>query len=201
MSDLADSVAACFSHDQYLIRRKVFKLAGAAFHVFDPAGNVIFYSKLKAFKLKEDIRVFTGEDMKTEVLSIQARQVLDFGASYDILDPIRNEKVGVMRRKGMKSMLRDEWLMLDANEQQIGLIQEDSTAMAIIRRLVDYAAMIFPQKFTGTVNGQTVFQFKQNHNFFVPKISLDYSMDTNRQLDRRMGIAAAVLLGAIEGRQ
>jgi hypothetical protein len=51
------------------------------------------------------------------------------------------------------------------------------------------------------MNGKQVCLFKQNFNPFIMKISLDYSMDTNRLLDRRLGIAGAILLCAIEGRQ
>ena len=67
-----------FQHKTYLIRQKVLKLFGAAFHIYDAEGNVAFYSKQKAMKLKEDIRVYTGEDMQTELLTIKAKGILDF---------------------------------------------------------------------------------------------------------------------------
>jgi len=171
---------------------------GAAFHIYDPSGNVAFYSKQKAFKLKEDIRLYTGEDMQTEVLSIQARQIMDFSAAYDVIDSISGRKVGALKRRGMKSILRDEWVIMDAEEREIGLIQEDSLGLALVRR---FLANLIPQKYHGVVNGETVCFFHQNFNPFVMKINLDYSMDKKGLLDRRLGIAGAVLLCAIEGRQ
>jgi hypothetical protein len=57
--------ANVFTENRYLVRRKVLKLLGGAFHVYDANENVIAYSKMKAFKLKEDIRLYTGEDMTT----------------------------------------------------------------------------------------------------------------------------------------
>jgi hypothetical protein len=42
---------------------------------------------------------------------------------------------------------------------------------------------------------------KQKFNPFVMKINLDYSMDVNGLLDRRLGIAGAILLCAMEGKQ
>jgi hypothetical protein len=42
---------------------------------------------------------------------------------------------------------------------------------------------------------------KQKFNPFVMKINLDYSMDVNGLLDRRLGIAEAILLCAMEGKQ
>jgi len=190
--------ASVFTHPTYTVRRKIFKLLGAAFHIYDPQGNVAFYSKQKAFKLKEDIRVYTSEDMLTEVLTIKAKNIIDFSAAYDIFDPTTQTKVGVLKRKGMKSILKDEWIIMDANENQIGLIQEDSMMLALIRR---FLADLVPQTFDGTINGQRVCHFKQNFNPFVTKITLDFSMDMDSLLDRRLGIAAAILLCAIEGKQ
>ncbi len=187
-----------FNHTQYLIRRKVLKIFGGAFHIYDPSGNLAFYSEMKAFKLKEDIRLYTNEDMNTEVLTIRARQVIDFSAQYDVVDPVTREKVGVLKRKGFKSMFRDEWILMDRTEQEIGSIKEDSALLAMIRRLL---TPLIPQKYHGEINGKVVCTFKQNFNRFVLKISLDFNPDTNRLLDRRLGIAAAVLLCAIEGRQ
>jgi hypothetical protein len=173
-------------------------LLGAAFHIYDPNGNVAFYSKQKAFKLKEDIRVYTGEDMQNEVLTIKARSIIDFSAAYDVFDPATQTKVGALKRKGMKSILKDEWIILDANEREIGLIQEDSMMLALVRR---FLTQLVPQSYDGTIRGQKVCQFKQNFNPFVTKITLDFSMDMNNLLDRRLGIAAAILLCAIEGKQ
>jgi len=187
-----------FHHESYLVRRKVFKLFGAAFHIYDPNGRVAFYSKQKAFKLKEDIRLYTGEDMRTEVLSIQARQIIDFSAAYDVIDPSTNAKVGALKRKGMKSLVKDEWIIMDAEDREIGFIKEDSMVLALIRR---FLTNLIPQKYYGELKGEQVCLFKQNFNPFVMKINLDYSMDKKRLLDRRLGIAGAVLLCAIEGKQ
>jgi hypothetical protein len=187
-----------FEHQTYLVRRKIFKIFGGAFHIYDPSGQVALYSQLKAFKLKEDIRLYTGEDMQTEVLVISARQILDISATYDVVDPSTGEKVGALRRKGIKSIFKDEWLFLDAHDRELGFIKEDSTALALVRR---FLTNLIPQKFHGEINGMPVCTFKQNFNPFVMKITVDFSQDINRVLDKRLGIAAAVLLCAIEGRQ
>jgi len=192
------ALSSAFQHDNYLIRRQVFKLFGAAFHIYDPAGSVAFYSKQKAFKLKEDIRLYTGEDMQVELLSIQARQVIDFSAAYDVVDSTSRMKVGALRRKGMKSIVQDEWNLLDAQDLPIGIVKEDSMALALVRR---FLTNLVPQKYHGEMSGQSVCFFKQNFNPFVLKLQLDFSMDRNRLLDRRLGIAAAVLLCAIDSRQ
>src|SRR5262249_54220124 len=123
-----------WSHSTYLVRRKVFKLFGNAFHIYDPTGNVAFYSKMKAFRLKEDLRLSTGEDMRTEVLSMRARQILDLGVTFDVTDSTTGEKVGALRRKALRSLLRDEWSILGPNDEEVGTVQEDSMALALVRR-------------------------------------------------------------------
>jgi len=187
-----------FGHSTYLVRRKVFKLLGASFHIYDPQGQLAFYSKMKAFKLKEDIRLYADESMQTELLSIQARQIIDFSAAYDVFDSTTQQKVGALRRKGLKSMLRDEWTIMDAHDQEIGLITEDSTVLALIRR---FATNLLPQTFHATVRGTPVCEYKQHFNPFVFKLTVDFSADAAKAFDRRLGLAAAALLGAIEGRQ
>ncbi len=189
---------ARFNHPKYLVRKKVMKLFGAAFHIYDSSEQLVFYSKMKAFKLKEDIRLFASESMDEELLLIQARQIIDFSAAYDVFDSKTGEKVGALRRKGMKSLIRDEWVILDNDDREIGLIKEDSTAMALIRR---FATNLIPQKFAAEMQGNVVATYKQNFNPFVLKLTIDFSPDSGNRFDRRLGIAAALLLGAIEGRQ
>jgi len=198
MADMQSNISSVFRHNSYLVRRKIFTLFGAEFHIYDPSGQVAFYSKQKAFKLKEDIRVYTGEDMQAEVLEIHARNIIDISATYDVIDPSSKTKVGALRRKGIKSMLRDEWLILGREDVEIGVIREDRMLLAAIRR---FACNLVPQKYHGYVDGRLACVFNQNFNPFVMKIHLDYSMDTRNLLDRRLGIAAAILLCAIEGKE
>jgi uncharacterized protein YxjI len=187
-----------FGHSQYLVRRKVFTFAGAKFHIFDPAGNPVFFSKMKAFKLREDIRLYRDESMSEELLLIKARQIIDFSAAYDVFDARTQEKIGVFKRKGMKSILRDEWFILDAGDREIGVIREDSLFKALLRR---FLTNLIPQTYHVEIQETTVCVYKQNFNPFVFKLNVDFSSDLRSLFDHRLGIAGAILLGAIEGRQ
>jgi hypothetical protein len=173
-------------------------LFGNAFRIFGADGRLLIYSKQKAFKLKEDIRLYTEEAMTNEILTIQARQVIDFSASYDVYDPVENIKVGALRRKGLKSIIKDEWLILDPADQVIGMIAEDSMALALIRRFI---TNLVPQTFLVTMGGRPAGTFRQAFNPFLLTLQIDFSADVEKRLDRRLGLAAAVLLGSIEGRQ
>ena len=50
--------------------------------VTDAAGNLSFYVKQKAFKLKESVTVFADVDQKLPLYELAADRVLDFSASY-----------------------------------------------------------------------------------------------------------------------
>ncbi len=186
-----------FSYQRYLFRRKVFKAFGGEFRIYGPDGNQVLYSKQKAFKLKEDIRVYSDDTMSNELLTIKAQQIIDFSAAYDVVDPASGVAVGACRRKGFKSLLRDEWLLLDPQGLEMGKIQEDSWLLALLRRRLG----IIPQKYTVRLGEQPVASFKQHFNPFVLKYTLDLSQDYEKRLDRRLAIAAGVLLCAIERRQ
>lgn len=191
-----------FAQTTYSIRRKVLKLVGGAFHVLDASGNVIGYSKMKAFTLREDIRVYTGEDQSTELLTIAARQIIDFSAAYDVRDARTGMKIGALKRKGLKSMLRDHWIVMGPNDEELGEIIEDSQGLAIVRRLLgELGSLIAPQQYHFEVRGRTVATGKQNRNPFVYKIAMDFSQDPEDVLDRRLGLAAGLLMAAVETKQ
>ena len=162
-------------------------------------GNLVMFSEQKMFRWKEDIRVYADESKTREVLSIKARQIMDFSAAYDVVDTEMNQKVGVLRRKGWRSMFRDEWEVLDENDNVKGLLFEDSMGLALLRRLV--LGSWLPQNYDITFGTTRVADLKQNFHLFRYELNLDFSMDVSRMLDRRLGIAAGILLAAVEGKQ
>jgi len=187
-----------FQHPSYLLKRQAIALTGK-FRFYDPAGNQVMFSEQKMFKWREDIRVYADENKTQEVLSIKARQIVDFSAAYDVVDTALNQKVWALRRKGLRSILRDEWEVLDANDNVKGLLFEDSMALALLRRLV--LGSWLPQNYDITFGETRVADLKQNFNLFRYELNLDFTMDTAQQLDRRLGIAAGLLLAAVEGKQ
>lgn len=186
--------------EQFTVRRKVFKILGASFHVYDRSGAVVGYCQQKAFKLREDIRLFTSEAKDEELLTMKARSVIDFGVTFDITLP-NGESIGSLRRKGMKSILRDSWLLYSPEGREIGTMREDSGAMAILRRLHEAFAMFSPQKFEITkADGTHVATLRTHFNIFVYRLGVAIHTE-DEEIDELMVLAAACLIAAIEGRQ
>lgn len=185
-----------FTEPHYLIRKKILKIFGGAFHIYDSNDQVVAYTKMKAFKLKEDLRMYTGEDMSQEIFSIKARNIIDIAATYDVTESDTGRKIGALKRKGLKSIIKDEWLILDEHDNEIGLIQEDSMFLALIRR---FMTALIPQNYDCTINGVRACEFRQNFNPFVVKINVDFKQGV--EVDRKLIMAAGLLLCAIEGKQ
>jgi hypothetical protein len=184
---------------EYTIRKKFFTVLTKKFHIFDADEKLLGFSEQKAFKLKEDIRVYTDETKTDERLAIKARSIVDFSAAYDVYNSKDQRKVGALKRKGWSSILRDAWTVMDADDQEVGMIQEDSMTLALIRRFLPLGGLI-PQKYhLSDASGTELASFRQHFNPFIQYLTVtNYD---GSPLSPLLVLAAGVLLVAIEGRQ
>ena len=186
-----------FKQNYYLFRKKVLKVFGGAFHIYDEQGRLLFYSKQKAFKLREDFRIYSNENMSEELLAIKTPQILDIGATYFVQDSKTGETVGALRRKALKSIVKDEWKFLSPDQREIGRMTESSVAGALLSRFIN----IIPQKYSiRTLDEREIATIKGHFNPFVHKLSMMIP-DSEPAIDRRLIIAAGIMLVGIEGRQ
>lgn len=187
-----------FSKNRYSLRRKFFKIFGNEFHFYDERDQVVLFCEMKGLKLKEDLRIYGSEDRQEELLKITTDQILDIGATYNVVDSRTGEHVGSLKRKGLKSLVRDEWVFLDPEGDEVGTLTEESFFWALFSRFLN----LIPQTYRVQVDGRTVATYEQNFNPFLYRLRIDLSEDPHgQQLDRRLALAAAVLLGGIEGKQ
>ncbi|TGN10451.1 hypothetical protein [Leptospira ilyithenensis] len=189
-----------FNNDKYFAKMVFFKLFGNTIRIFDEKKTtLLLFVKQKAFKFKEDITVFSDETETKSLLKISARNIIDFGATYDVTDSVSGGKIGALRRKGMmSSFVMDAWEILDSNDTVIGKIEEDNWILALIRR---YLINFLPQKFQFYLNDKAVGFVEQTWNPFLPQMKVDFSMDSGKHLNRKLGLAAVVLLQVVEGKQ
>ena len=185
-----------FEMDNYLIQEKFWKFFGGKFWFKDMEGNIVAYCKQKAFKLKEDITLYSDETCTTALLNIKARNVLDFSATYDIFDVQTGQILGSAQRKGWKSLLKDTWKLLDTNGNQYGELIEDSNAL--VRRFVPLGSWI-PARFHLEIPGTSEITLNQLFNPFIRRTVV--TIPQGHQIDRRVLVGIALLNAAIEGRQ
>lgn len=181
-------------HSEYTIMRKI--ALGSKFTIIDPMGSVIGFCHQKAFKLKEDIRIYTDESMSTELVSILAKKVIDFSAGYDVKTPQDGKNWGTWQRKGLKSMLRDTW-EYTSPEGEVMTLEEDSMGMALLRR---HLTNLIPQSFTLKSGEEVIAEFHQHFNPFIFKMDIKFKSQKAQNIAPAIA-AGAILLSAIEGRQ
>jgi len=195
-------MTALLNANNYLLRKKLMKILGEEFHIYtdDSQDELIGYSVQKALKLKEDIKIFSDESQSHGILQIKARGILDiWSQSYDFTDLNTGEKLGGIQRQGSKSLLQDSYLLYGPDNQSYGTVKEDSMLNSLIRRIVPFAALAFPQVFALEATGQPKVTFTQKINPLIQKLSVQ--IPDENQLDRRMILGAAMIIIAIEGKQ
>jgi uncharacterized protein YxjI len=187
-----------FQYDQYFLRRQILALTGKL-RIYNPQSQLVLFCQQKLFKLREDIRIYSDEIKGRELLNIQARNVIDFSAYYDVIDSQFTTKIGGLRRKGLRSLVQDEWEVFDPQENMIGLLKEDTLNQALLRRLV--LGRLLPQNYDLFLGEDRVADYKQHRKLISYELDINFQMDESHKLDHRLGLAAAVLLAIIEGRQ
>ena len=92
--------------------------------VTDASGAAVCFVRQKMFKLKEAVEIFTDETRTDKLCEIRADRIIDFSAKYTFYD--RNGAAfGAVRRKGMRSIWRARYEILDHETPEME-IQEES---------------------------------------------------------------------------
>jgi hypothetical protein len=92
----------------------------------DATGQLIFYVKQKAFKLKEAVTVFADEAQQRPWFMINADRVIDFRANYTFTDTT-GRPFGSMRRLGKKSLWKAHYEIFDGyNPHPVAIIKEEN---------------------------------------------------------------------------
>lgn len=96
------------------------------FNITDRNGNYVAYVRQKMFRLKEDVIVFSDESRTKELFNIKANQWIDFNASYMMTDLLTGKKFGSLARKGVRSIWKARYDIIDENDKPIYQINEDN---------------------------------------------------------------------------
>lgn len=106
------------------------------FNITDKNGNYVAYVRQKMFKLKEDVLVFNDETKTRELFRIKADRWLDFNASYSIKDAASQQNFGRLARKGMRSLWKSHYEILDENDNMRFTVSEDNAWVKILDGMV-----------------------------------------------------------------
>ena len=164
-------------------------------------GELIAVAQQKRMAFKEEVTFYTDEQRTQPVFSFKARQRLDLGATYDVLDAA-GQPIGWFRKDFRKSLLRSTW-HLGTNQGLELFGQERNKNIAIARRIWEFlpyinslpSPFVFHFDFTDG-DGQVLLSslrkrsLRDRYNVDVP----------NGKLDGRVAAAMAVALDALQSR-
>ncbi len=174
----------------FVARKALFSFLGNTFRITDASGSLRYFVKQQAFRLREKIDVFADEARTVHVIQINARSISDMRGRYDIVDAQTGATVGGAKRNALKSMLSDEWDLFDAEGHVVGRVKERRSALSFLRKFLK----IIPQTYDLYSGGSPSGEIKQRFSLF----RLIYDVRIEPALDERLGVAATVLLLAIE---
>ncbi|KAB1933853.1 hypothetical protein F8271_23910 [Micromonospora sp. ALFpr18c] len=156
-------------------------------------GELLAFAQQKRLAFKEQVTIYTDDSKQQPLLGFKARQRLDLGATYDVTDAAGNP-IGLFRKDFAQSLLRSTWHVEQAGLPQV-TGQERSLPVALLRRFVDSLSWL-PYHFDFTAGGQPGFTVVKKWGLrdkYVVEVQ-------NPQLDRRLVIAMAVALDALQAR-
>src|ERR687890_268477 len=120
-----------------VINRYLFSLPDAR----GKEGQLVAFVEQKRFQFKEDIRFYTDETKRVELLRIKARQRFDPAARYDITGPT-GEKIGEIQKVFGRSLLRSTYRLFDAYGNEACEAKERSLTVALFRRAVGFVPYV-----------------------------------------------------------
>jgi uncharacterized protein YxjI len=157
------------------------------------------------FKFKEDIRFYTDDSKSLELLRIKARQRFDPRATYDVTGA-DGQKIGEIKKVFGASLFRSTY-EVDATGDSVRA-QEQNVLVALFRRLVGFIPYVgnfadwlpIPYHFDFVRDGEVIGTHKRRFGKFRDVYDIDMSGDPERRLDRRLVLAIAVGMDALQAR-
>jgi uncharacterized protein YxjI len=165
------------------------------------------FAEQKRFKFKEDIGFFTDETKTTELMRLKARQRFDPTARYDVTDP-EGARLGQIQKEFGSSLLRSTYTLYDAGGNKTATVREKSLLVALFRRLVGFAPYVgnvadwlpIPYSFLITRDDELLGVHSRRRWRLRDAYDIDLTADAARTLDRRLVLALAVGLDALQAR-
>jgi hypothetical protein len=170
------------------------------------AGEPICFVEQKRMKLKEDLRAFTDDSKSTELFRIKAQQIWDPRARYDVTDA-SGEQLGQLGKAFGRSLLRSTWRIYGAGGEELGWAQERSLVVALFRRLVGFVPIVggfadwlpIPYHFDYHMGDRRIGGLERILGL-RDRYRLDVSGEEARRIDRRLVLALAVGMDALQAR-
>ncbi|MBS3816825.1 MAG: hypothetical protein KGY76_04610 [Candidatus Thermoplasmatota archaeon] len=190
------SILSILKDHEFVIEQKFFSL-GKKYIIKNSERERVAFSKRESLKVKEDIKVYKTEKEEKELFRIKQENVLNFNGLFGVTDPEGGEVIGYLKRKGVRSLINDEWQIMDPSKDKIGSVIGDSLVKEAIRRK---SFKYIPHRYKIYHRGEDIGIFKQRLTLLRRAYKLQIKDDPDFELDRRLLISLAICLDAVEDR-
>ena len=155
-------------------------------------GELLAFAQQKRMAFREQVTLYTDDSKREAVLGFRARQVIDLGATYDIVDE-NGAPVGSFRKDFAKSLLRSTW---HVEQPGVGTATgaERSMPIALLRRFTEIDWL--PYHFDFLIDGQPGFSVEKKWGLRDKYVVTVH----DPRLDRRVVTAMAIGLDALQER-
>ena len=193
-------------HDVFLLRQRWAPVVNR-YEFTLPDGQPVMFVEQKRFTFKEDIRFYADDSKDQELMRLKARQRFDPRARYDITDA-SGAKIGEIQKVFGKSLLRSTYALFDASGDEVAQASEKSLPVAVFRRGVglvpfvgDFADWLpIPYHFEFRRDGELLGTHTRQAFKIADTYTIDMTADTEHTLDRRLVLAIAVGMDALQAR-
>lgn len=199
------------AHDRFILRQRIRPVINQyEFSLPDGAGQpgpMFCFVEQRRFTFKEDIRFFADDSKRQELMRLKARQRFDPRARYDVTGA-DGEKIGEIQKVFGASLLRSSYALFDASGREVARAAEQSLPIALFRRGVQFVPFVenfadwlpIPYHFVFTHGDQVLGSHRRVLGKFRDVYEIDMSPDSDHTLDRRLILAIAVGMDALQAR-
>jgi uncharacterized protein YxjI len=198
-------------HDQFVLRQRIRPIVNQyEFRLPDTGGTqgpVVCFVEQARFKFKEDIRFYADDSKSQELMRLKARQRFDPRAKYDIT-AADGTPIGQLQKVFGASLLRSTYHLFDASGVLAAEARERSVPVAIFRRAIGFVPYVggysdwlpIPYHFVFERDGRELATNTRERWKLRDTYHIDLTGDPERTLDRRLVLATAVGMDALQAR-
>ncbi len=206
----AESVLpALESADRFLVQQ-VFKPVANEYRISIPAtgstdeGEPVLFVKQKRLKIKEDIRFRLSPDDERHLFMIKSKTVFEFRGRHEVLDA-DDRPIGLLEKDFARSLIRSHWHVRDPEANELFEAYESNWIVALLRRFADLGPdwlgvlTWLPFNFRLVRSGEEIGSYRRVLGKLRDRYVLELASG-GRELDRRLVLAFAVALDALQDR-
>ncbi len=168
--------------------------------VTDAGGNLVFYVKLKMFKLKEQVTIFSDEEKTRPLYHINADRVIDFSARYHFTD-INGTNLGSVKREGMRSIWKAHYNIFDGDEVVMS-IREEKPWVKVADGCIGQIPIIglisgfifHPTYLVSRGDGPIVMRLEKQPSFFESKFTVRKDLELDEREETRALLSLMMMI-------